>query len=140
MRYRLVLLFIFITNLTLAQQWDSLDIVLPTDTAFQKSIYKADSITQSFQSKVDSLKTIYQNQFSKIDSSRNQIQLKIDSLGNLKLPTEKLTRKLDSLNQLKNEKIKSLTKKIEDLKSKATKSLKEVQLPPQLQEPMQKVV
>ncbi len=139
MRYRLVLLFIFITNLTLAQQWDSLDIVLPTDTAFQKSIYKADSITQSFQSKVDSLKTIYQNQFSKIDSSRNQIQLKIDSLGNLKLPTEKLTRKLDSLNQLKNEKIKSLTKKIEDLKSKATKSLKEVQLPPQLQEPMQKL-
>ena len=77
----------------------------------------------SFQSKADSLNALYQNQFSKIDYSRNQIQSKIDSISNLKLPTERLTRKLDSLNQLKNEKIESFIRKIEDLRLKAMNEL-----------------
>ena len=123
MKYKLVLLFIFTINLTLAQQRDSLNFIQPSDTLLQKSIQKADSITQSFQSKADSLNTLYQNQFSKIDYSRNQIQSKIDSLSNLKLTTEKLTRKLDSHNQLKNEKIESFIRKIEDLRLKAMNEL-----------------
>ena len=139
MKFRLLFLCFLISNLALAQQRDSLNFILPSDTLLQKTIYKADSITGSFQSKADSLNALYQNQFSKIDSSRAQVQSTIDSLSNLKLPTEKLTKKLDSLNQLKNEKIESLTKKLEALKSKATKDLKQIQLPPQLQEPMQKL-
>lgn len=137
--YRLVLLLVIITHQALAQQWDSLNFVLPTDTLLQNSIHKADSITLSFQSKADSLNSLYQNQFSKIEGARSQLQSKIDSLNNLKLPTEKLTRKLDSLNQLKDQQLAALTKKVDDLKSKATLSLKEIQLPPQLQEPMQKL-
>ena len=105
----------------------------------QKSIQKADSITLSFQSKTDSLNALYQNQFSKIDYASKHIQTKIDSLTNLKLPTDRLTKKLDSLSQIKDEKIRSLTKKLDDLKSKTTQGLKEIQLPPQLQEPMQKL-
>ncbi|MEQ1586263.1 MAG: hypothetical protein ABL895_10315 [Cyclobacteriaceae bacterium] len=139
MTYRLVLLLVIITHQALAQQWDSLNFVLPTDTLLQNSIHKADSITLSFQSKADSLNSLYQNQFSKIEGARSQLQSKIDSLNNLKLPTEKLTRKLDSLNQLKDQQLAALTKKVDDLKSKATLSLKEIQLPPQLQEPMQKL-
>ena len=122
-KVKLVLFFFFITNLTRGQQWDSLNFILPSDTLLQKSIHKADSITHSFQSKADSLNTLYQNQFSKIDSSRAQIQSKIDSLSNLKLTTEKLTRKLDSHNQLKNEKIESFIRKIEDLRLKAMNEL-----------------
>jgi hypothetical protein len=34
---------------------------------------------------------------------RNRIKAKLDSLNNLKLPTEKLSRKLNSLNHLKDE-------------------------------------
>lgn len=139
MKYRLCIFIFLITHLTIAQQLDSLNFVIPTDTLLQKSIQKADSITLSFQSKADSLNSIYQKQFSKIDSTRNRFQSKIDSLNNLKLPTDKLTRKLDSLNQLKDQQLSSLTKKIDDLKSKATEGLKEIQLPPQLQEPMQKL-
>lgn len=139
MKFRLIILYVLTTNLAVAQQWDSLNFVLPTDTVLQKSIQKADSITLSFQSKADSLNNLYQNQVSRIDNARTQLQSKIDSLNNLKLPTEKLTRKLDSLNQLKDQQLASLTKKVEDLKSKATQGLKEIQLPPQLQEPMQKL-
>jgi hypothetical protein len=130
---------VFISNLVLAQQWDSLNFIMPSDTLLQKSIQKADSITLTFQSKADSLNALYQNQISKIDGARSQLQSKIDSLNNLKLPTESLTRKLDSLNSVKDAKISSLTKKVDDLKSKATQGLKEIQLPPQLQEPMQKL-
>lgn len=129
----------FISNIALAQQQDSLNFILPTDTLLQKSIHKADSITNSFQSKADSLNTLYQKQFSKIDSERSRIQSKIDSLSNLKFPTERLTKKLDSLDQIKTEKISSLTKTIDDLKSKATNGLSEITLPPQMQEPMDKL-
>jgi SMC interacting uncharacterized protein involved in chromosome segregation len=121
---------VFISNLVLAQQWDSLNFIMPSDTLLQKSIQKADSITLTFQSKADSLNALYQNQFLKIDGVRNQLQTKIDSLNNLKLPTESLTRKLDSLNRVKDTKISALTKKVDDLKAKATEGLKEIQLPP----------
>jgi hypothetical protein len=136
---RLIFLFFLLSNLTLAQQWDSLNFVLPTDTLLQQSIQKADSVILSFQSKTDSLNALFQDQFSKIDSTRNHLQSKIDSLNNLSLSTEKLTGKLDSLNRVKDQQISTLTRKVEDLKSKATQGLKEIQLPPQLQEPMQKV-
>jgi len=130
---------VFISNLALAQQWDSLEIILPTDTLLQKSIKKADSITLSFQSTADSLNNLYQKQFSKIDSVSNRLQSKIDSLSTLKLPTENVMYKLDSLNRMKDEQISSLTQKVDALKSKATQGLQEIQLPPQLQEPMQKL-
>ena len=139
MKLQRLFLFFFLSNGVFAQQWDSLNFVLPTDTLLLKSIQKADSITLSFQSKADSLNALYQSQFSKIDGVRNQLQTKIDSLNDLRLPTETLTRKLDSLNRVKDVKISSLTKKVDDLKAKATEGLKEIQLPPQLQEPMQKL-
>ena len=139
MKFGLVLLFLVLSNLASAQQWDSMNFNLRLDTLLQKSIQKADSITLSFQSKADSLSALYQKQFSRIDSVRSHLQSKIDNLNHLKLPTDKVTIKMDSLNQVVNEKVSLLTKKLNDLKSKATEDLKEIQLPPQLQEPMQKL-
>ncbi len=139
MKTRLVLYLLFLTNLALAQQWDSLNLTLPTDTLLQISITKADSITTAFQTKADSLNNIYQSQFTKIDGERTKLQSKIDSLNNLKLPTEKLTHKLDSLNQLKSTKVASLTKEVDALKAKTTNAFKEVHLPPQMQEPFDKL-
>jgi len=135
----LLLFFLFATHAGLSQQWDSLNLLLSTDTLLQKSIQKADSITNSFQSKADSLNAVYQSQLSKIDQASSRIQAKIDSLNHLKLPTESLTKKLDSLVSIKHEKMQALTKKIEDLKSRATKDLNALPLPPQLQEPLQKL-
>ena len=142
MKTKLIFILTLISHLAFAQQWDSLSFdlpILPTDTLFQKSINKADSITTSFQTKADSLNNLYQAQFNKIDAHRSKLQNKIDSLNNLKLPTEKLTHKLDSLNQLKSAKLSSLTKEVDDLKAKATSSFKEITLPPQMQEPFDKL-
>jgi hypothetical protein len=134
-----LLFFFLLANGALAQQWDSLTLIQPTDTLLLNSIQKADSIALLFQSKADSLNGLYQKPLTELDSVRNNVQSKIDSLTNLSLPTENLTRKLDSLNRIKGEQISSLTKKVEDLKSKATQGLQEIQLPPELQEPMQKL-
>lgn len=139
MKFRIFVLIFFVTTLANAQQQDSLNLILPTDTLLQNAILKADSIALSFQSKADSLNNFYQQQFSKIDNERSKLQSKIDSLSNLKLPTERLTNRLDSLNKSKDEQISALTKKLDELKSKTTQGLQEIQLPPQLQEPMQKL-
>jgi hypothetical protein len=139
---QLILLLLFLSYGALAQQRDSVRFNLPThpqDTLQQKSIHKADSITNSFQAKADSLNTVYQNQFTKIDAQRSHVQYKIDSLNNLKLPTEKLTYTLDSLAQLKSAKFSLLTKEVDDLKVQATNSFKEITLPSQMQEPFDKL-
>jgi hypothetical protein len=77
---RLVLFLLFVTNLAVAQQGDSLNFTLPTDKLLQNSITKADSITTAFQTKADSLNDIYQSQFTKLDSERLKLQSKTDSL------------------------------------------------------------
>lgn len=132
----LLTILLFGVIATAHAQQDSTFVILPTDTLTIRSIQKADSITLAFQSRADSLNALYQGQFSKIDSARNKIQSGIDSLSSLNLPTDKLTKKLDSLNQARSEKTAALTRKMDDLKTKATTGLKEVQLPPQMQEPL----
>lgn len=142
MKTKLIFILILTSHLALAQQWDSLSFELPTlpqDTLLQKSIYRADSITNAFQNKADSLNNFYQDQFTQLDAQRSKLQSKIDSLNNLKLPSEKLTQTLDSLNQLKSAKLSSLTKEVDALKAKATSSFNEINLPPQIQEPFDKL-
>jgi len=81
---KLIFILTLISHLAFAQRWDSLSFdlpILPTDTLFQKSINKADSITNSFQTKADSLNNLYQAQFNKIDAQRSKLQSKIDSLN-----------------------------------------------------------
>ena len=112
---------------------------MPHDSATQAALLKADSIRTGFQASIDSLQGEYTSSLSKIDAQRNALQQKIDSLQQLKLPTDKLTRKLDSLTQLRPVALQNFTNKIEDLKNSTSQSLNEVNLPPQLQEPMSKL-
>jgi hypothetical protein len=112
---------------------------IPGDSARRSAVQKADSIRHGFEQSIDSLQTEYQNTFSKLDSQQQAIQNKIDSLTTLHLPTDKLTKKLDSLKALRPQKVTEFTQKAEQLKSKTTAELKQVNLPPELQEPMQKI-
>lgn len=141
MSVRVALYFIVLLTAqgAIAQSWDSVNLHLPSDTLFQNSIQKADSITQTFTTSVDSLNEVYQRNLNKITQTQNLLQHQLDSLQNLKLPTEKLSGKLDSLKQVGDEQINSLTNKIEELKTRTTQQLEEINLPPQLQEPMQKL-
>jgi hypothetical protein len=112
---------------------------IPGDSATRVAMQKADSIRSGFQTSVDSLRGAYGSRLSKIDGQRNELQAKIDSLQKLKLPTDRLTHKMDSLTALRPKELEKVTQKMEQLKSEASKSLDQVNLPPQLQEPMSKL-
>ena len=115
------------------------DIELRGDSTSRTALYKADSIRSGFQSKVDSLQLAYRVPMNKMDSVSRGLQHKIDSLQTLHLPTDKLNSKLDSVNRLQTQKLSELNHKVDVLKTKATASLKSMELPPQLQEPVQKL-
>lgn len=102
-------------------------------------INQADSVTHTFQLKADSLSGVFEQQLIRIEGTQRLVQGQLDSLHQLKLPTEKLTRKLDSLQSVKQTTLTSLTTEIESLKVRAMQTLQEINLPPQLQEPMQKL-
>lgn len=140
MKRNIFLLFFLCCQSVFAQvTLDSLEVDLPIDTLFQKEIEKVDSIQSAFKFKTDSLQQFYKEPLSKIDLAILSVQHKVDSLSSLKLPTGKLTNKMDSLTDLKSKKIGELNQKVDQLKSKATAGLKEVTLPPQMQEPLDKV-
>ena len=133
-RVNLTFLFLVFTNMTIAQHNDSTQIAFKSDTILQKSIRKIDSIAQSFQFKADSLISVHKSLHIKIESVSSRLQSMIDSMNYYKLPVENLSNKLDSLQQVLNNQVTSLTLKINDLKLKVTQNLKEIQLPPPLQE------
>lgn len=98
---------------------------------------KVDSIKTEFNSKAQSLKHGYDSATGKVDASRARINATIDSLENLKLPTGKYTRKLDSLNNLKKDIDSKFNTKLADLKSNTTGKLNALDLPPTYKEPVQ---
>lgn len=144
MKLLLFLLVFLLAGSVQAQQLDSLFNKLNPDSLFRlkpdtlltTKIKKADSITLAFQSEVDSIQQGYQNEIDHLNATRNKLQSKIDSLNNLKVPTEKLTKQVDSLNQLQAQKLNEVNTKINNLKSKATRSLDEINLPQELQGPV----
>ncbi len=138
-KVKLTVFFLMITSMAFAQRHDSILLTLKKDTIIYKTILKADSIARSFQSKVDSLNALYQRQYMNMGAVSSHLQFMIDSLNYLKLPVEKLTSKMDSLQRVVNDQVNSLTQKTAELKSKVTKSLKEIQLPPPFQETLQKM-
>lgn len=139
-KFTLLSVSILIFNQALAQQQpNSWLFSAPADTLALNSIYKADSIALTFQTKADSLNAEYQAQLSKITSAQIRLQSQADSLNNLQLPTDKITKKIDSLQLIKNENLGFLTTKVNELKSKTTEAFSSINLPPQLQEPLSKL-
>jgi hypothetical protein len=124
-------------NASLRSKIDSLQ--LPGESTVRSSFKKADSIRSGLQAKADSLQLAYQKPLNMIDSASKRLRHRIDSLQMLKLPTDGLTSKLDSVNNLGSKKIAELNQKVEKLKSKATESLKSLKLPPAMQSPVDKL-
>ena len=86
--------------------------------------HQLDSIQGSFTSQVDSLKGSYAKAKGKIVSAKAGYQKKIDSLNNLKLPTEKYTGKVDSLNNELAQVQQKVAARIDSLKGKVTSKIK----------------
>jgi hypothetical protein len=112
---------------------------LPGDSTARAAYHKVDSIRSGFQYRVDSLQLAYKKPLDKIDATSKSLQHKIDSLQTLKLPTDKLTAKLDSVKNIGTKKIADLNQNVERLKGKATESLKSLNLPKEMQGPVDKL-
>jgi hypothetical protein len=119
---------------------DSLSAKLnPLPDSLLPAYRKVDSIRNDFTQKAQSLKHSYDSSTAKIDASRLKINSTIDSLENLKLPTGKYTRKLDSLANLQKESEAKVNSRLADLKSKTTDKLNALDLPPEYKGPVQEL-
>jgi len=154
MKYLLfLLLFLAIRGLSVAQSdLDSLALkteLFNVDSLTQNfsllpdsllpSFSKIDSIRNNFNLAADSIKTQYKKNLSEIDAQTNRLNHGIDSLQRLNLPTEKYTKSLDSLNQLRQNTVAKFTSKLTALKAKTTDKLNALDLPSQYKEPIQEL-
>ncbi|HTJ48150.1 MAG TPA: hypothetical protein VL443_01770 [Cyclobacteriaceae bacterium] len=117
---------------------DSFESMLKTSSDSLKRVYqdklsKVDSISASFHHKTDSIQSSVQHQLSSVTGIENKFSTKVDSLKALKLPTEKYTHKLDSINQFRAKTITNAEQKIQSLKTESADKLKSINLPPELQ-------
>jgi hypothetical protein len=103
------------------------------------SFQKLDSIRTSFNQEADSLKNKYDKSMAKLDAATGKLTHARDSLQNLKLPTDKYTHKFDSIAQLKQKATADFNAKATSLKAKTTDKLKNLDLPPQYNEPLQQI-
>jgi hypothetical protein len=97
---------------------------------------KVDSVRNGFNAKADSIKGVYDHSIGAIDAQQQKLQHKIDSLSSLKLPSNKYTQKLDSLNQKKTQAINDLNSGISKLKEKTIGKLNKIELTPEMQGPV----
>ena len=154
MKYLLfLLLFLAIRGLSVAQSdLDSLALkteLFNVDSLTQNfsllpdsllpSFSKIDSIRNNFNLAADSIKTQYKKNLSEIDAQTNRLNHGIDSLQRLNLPTEKYTKSLDSLNQLRQNTVAKFTSKLTALKAKTTDKLNALDLPSEYKEPIQEL-
>ena len=101
--------------------------------------YKLDSIESSARNDIDSVSQYYNQATSKVQQLSSRCQQKIDSLGKLKLPTEKYTKKIDSLQNVLSETKQNAESKIQSIKQKSTDKINSLPLPPELQSKVSQV-
>ncbi len=146
MFYRLAIIFILLTSTGKGQSIQELKgSISSIDILSLSGIQKSDSLKTVQEQKLDSIQNFAANQYyelknsydsivSKTDAQINELNLKVDSLRNLTLPTEKFTSRIDSIQQWKNEEINRITSKFEKLKADINQKINNLELPPQLHE------
>jgi hypothetical protein len=135
MIYSLALTLMFTGNNAFGQSPDNLIAsVPPLDTITVKHRIELDSIQNSAVDQFSSVKKTYDSVMTVISEQSARLTREIDSLRNLNLQEDGLVSKLDSIEDWKDEKIRALTEKVEELKTSVTEKIKTLDLPPELEE------
>jgi hypothetical protein len=136
-------IFLFLAKLAFAQvSTDSLQqkldqVQLPQmPDSLKTSWHKVDSIRTDFNNRADSLKNKYQQAVGSVDAQTSKFQHKVDSLNNLKLPSNKYIHKLDSLNDERKKVEGDFNAKVDKLKSKTIGKLDKIEMTPEMQGPV----
>ncbi len=98
-----------------------------------------DSIQTGLNTKVDSITNSYSSVLTSIQTSAQRFESKIDSLKAQKLPIDKYKAKMDSLSQRYTSVQQEVNEKIEGIKTKATKKIKSINYPPELEDKVSKL-
>lgn len=98
-----------------------------------------DSIRSKFSVSADSLHGQYRNMIADFNAETKRINQTIDSLERLKLPTKKYEKKLGKLSNSKRKAEARFNEKLDALKGKTTDKLNALDLPPEYNEPVQKL-
>jgi hypothetical protein len=138
-----LLLFCFVANFAFAQggidslQQKTNQVALPQmPDSLKASWQKVDSIRHDFNAEADSLKQSYQSALAPIESAQNKLNHQVDSLNNLGLPSNGVTRKLDSLKQEKTKLETDLNGKLDQVKTKTIGKLDKIEMTPEMQGPV----
>jgi len=135
MRFRLLIVLTFLLSCGYAQQVDSLlqapKVPQLADSLKLPQIPKnpLDSIETSFYLGADSLKQSYRTKMASLEASQNRLQSQVDSLTTLNLPTGKYTGKLDSIQAKRAALAAELDHKMDTLKAKTLGKLEKLDLP-----------
>jgi len=135
MRCLLVICLLLFISVLKAQTSDSLRLhSVSLDSVTSPYTWELESLQSSFYSQADSIKQSYKSKLALLESTKANLQHTVDSAGNLRLPTEKLTDKIDSLSQKQTELLNSLNQKVADLKSKTISKINSLELPTEIQQ------
>ena len=113
---------------------DSLSTNLLNNNHVQISNQKLDSIQGNFYRRSDSLRSAYSYRLGNLDSAKSHLKNRLDSLTSLQLPTTNITHALDSINQLREQTLAGLNKKLRSIKDETTGKIRALNLPPELNE------
>lgn len=113
-------------------------VLLLPDT-LSPSFQRVDSIRNEFAPKLDSVQQEYHQAVSELEAKTTSVIKTIDSLQHLQLPTNRYTRELDSLHQLKDKVGVKYKTAFDSLKAKTIGRLQSLDLPPEYKEPLQKL-
>ncbi len=114
------------------------------DSLTRKATHKIDSVTtynnksldslqRGFHHQTDSLQRAYAAPMNKLHSELNRLNHKKDSLNKLKLPTQSVTHKIDSVEREQTKKLNELNADIAKVKKETLAKVSALHLPPQAQ-------
>jgi hypothetical protein len=95
-----------------------------------KQLHELDSVQQTTKQEFSKLKNQYDSIDKKFGGPLAKLQHQADSARKLNLPTDRYTKKMDSLTQLREGHLAGIKNKTEMLKEKSTAKIKSLKLPP----------
>src|SRR5690606_30389486 len=101
-------------------------------TLVGRNINKLDSLQFHAKASFDDLKSSYDSITSVADNASSTLQQQMDELKSLKLSTHKLTGKLDSIAQWKDDQLRRVDDKVQRLKTKVNEQINSLGLPDEL--------
>jgi hypothetical protein len=104
-----------------------------------RPMQRLDSMHSEFVLEADRMQQKYQQTIAEVEARTERVNTSLDSLQKLDLPTGKYTRKLDSLQQLRNNFESKYKSRFDSLKAKTIGRLQSLDLPPEYREPLQKL-